>query len=143
MPFSITLNYNTPPASPPTTPPPSDEEIDDLTDPVFMNLVDEFIRRCREKGVFCAKDWECCQTCGHAAMDELGHQNYLFYHEQDGERLRNGELECYFSFAFESVNIRNDVEEIVNELGGHWNGSDTTRIRIHMTPMYLPPILHG
>lgn len=115
---------------------------EDLTDAVFMNLVDEFYRQCRAKGIFCAKDWQCCQTCGHTAMTDLGHTNYIFYHEQDGDRLRDGETDCHFAFCFESVNKRMDVKEIVNELGGVWDGSDTTRILLTLRP-FTPPILRG
>lgn len=143
MPFQITLSYDTPPPSP-TSSVSSVEIDDDLTDPVFMNLLDEFFRRCREKGIFCVKEWTCCQSCGHRQMEDLGHQNYIFYHQQDGERLRAGELDCYLAFHFESENRRTDVMELVEEFGGEWNGSDTTRIRMRLSPILgLPPILQG
>jgi hypothetical protein len=140
MPFQITVEYTTPPSSPTS----SIGEEEDLTDPVFMNLIDEFIRRCREKGVFCAKEWTCCQSCGHAEMEALGHQNYLFYHQQDGAGLRNGELECYFAFHFESENRRTDVMELVEEFGGVWSGYDNVRILLRLSPILGPPsILQG
>jgi hypothetical protein len=143
MPFSITINYITPPTSPTPTES-SEEENEDLTDPVFMNLIDEFFRRCREKGIFCAKDWSCCQSCGHTDMENLGHQNYIFYHQQDGDRLRDGDLECHFAFHFESENRRTDVKELVDEFGGVWDGGNTTRILLRLSPVLGPPsILQG
>lgn len=140
MPFSITINYRTPPPSPSLSSASSQGE--DLTDAVFMNLIDEFYRRCREKGVFCAKDWQCCQTCGHSSLDDLGHRNYIFYHAQDGDRLRDGDTECHFAFHFEDENRRTDVMEIVDELGGVWDGGNTTRILLTLRPT-TPPILRG
>lgn len=95
---------------------------------LLMNLIDEFYRRLRAEGVFCAKDWECCQNCGHHKMEDLCHRNYVFYHGQDGDRLREGHDDCHFAFCFVDDAIRTKVIEIVKELGGEWNGCDKRRI---------------
>lgn len=141
MPFSITINYRTPPASPSLSSASSQSE--DLTDAVFMTLIDEFYRRCRELGVFCAKDWQCCQTCGHSSLDDIGHRNYIFYHSQDGDRLRDGETECHFAFHFEDEDVKDKVKGIVTELGGAWDGDERRRILLTLNTPTTPPILRG
>lgn len=140
MPFSITINYRTPPPSPSLSSASSQSE--DLTDDVFMTLIDEFYRRCRDIGVFCAKDWQCCQTCGHTSLEDIGHSNYIFYHQQDGERLRDGHTECHFAYHFEDDTIKDAVRSIVAELGGKWDGNERTRILLTLQPT-TPPILRG
>ena len=141
MPFSITINYRTPPPSP-TLSSASSQSEEDNTDPIFMNLIDEFYRQCRDIGVFCAKDWQCCQTCGHSSLEDIGHRNYIFYHAQDGDRLRDGETECHFAFYFEDEEVREKVKSIVAALGGKWDGCDRTRILLTLAPA-TPPILRG
>jgi hypothetical protein len=102
------------------------------TNPLLMNLIDEFYRRLRAEGVFCAKDWECCMNCGHCRMEDMGHRNYVFYHQQDGDRLRDGDEECHFAFYFADDAIRQKVKTLVAELGGEWSGCDKVRILLRV-----------
>jgi hypothetical protein len=47
---------------------------------VCLNLENE------NKGFGARMDFWCCQTCGHAAMDNHGTEDYIFAHEQSMER---------------------------------------------------------
>lgn len=68
-----------------------EEEQEDKTDELLMKTVDEVFERLEALGVRCEKDWECCMTCGHSAME--GVENYVFYHDQDADHIKEGSKE--------------------------------------------------
>ena len=70
------------------------EEVHDRTNPAMMSWIDKVFSLCEAMDIRNAKNFTCCQTCGHERMKEEGFENYVFYHEQTGENLREGADEC-------------------------------------------------
>ena len=88
-------------------------------------------------GVELYDDFSCCQSCGHYEMEsrliEDGYDpektSYLFYHQQEGNRLREGADEVYFAHDIKEKDVA-FVMEVVKGYGGSWNGSPNTTICI-------------
>lgn len=53
----------------------------------------------RSHGIVCEENFTCCQTCGHAAVREADSSSwgYVFFHEQDSERIPTGQLYLAYS----------------------------------------------
>lgn len=85
-------------------------------------------------GINCERDWTCCTTCGHTEMKELcdDGEDYVFYHLQDAEDLRQGGNVVYLKHNI-SDSIRQDVIEIVKRYGSDWDGNDKQSIKIPFT----------
>lgn len=57
-----------------------------------------------KQGIVARMNFTCCQTCGHAEIDdERGHEEteigYVFFHQQDTERVADGDSSLYFAFG--------------------------------------------
>lgn len=87
----------------------------------------------RHQGYACYADWECCQSCGWAAIAEI-HPNTkraVFYHHQDAASLGPfGMLTDTLYLAWAG-----DGEQIVRALRDAglrttWNGNDQARIAV-------------
>ena len=91
------------------------------------------------KGYFAAMHYQCCQSCGWAAVPE-GKDKVVFYHDQDsfafgypemGDDYNNpGNLQHKLYLAWSG-----DAAEIIKVLADHgleteWGGSEKTRIAI-------------
>ena len=82
-------------------------------------------RELRKAGYFCRQHWQCCQTCGWAAIPDDKRNHAVFAHHQDDDHYaRTGEL--YLCW-------RGDGELISHTLRAHglhvqWNGEPTARI---------------
>lgn len=100
-------------------------------------LSDAF-RQMRRHKIVAKQNWQCCQSCGWAAIDEKA-PNVVFYHRQDSESFKDGRLRgkmhIAHRFAKESIGLL--VCAILNQNGFYtiWDGTDTSRIAItNMTP---------
>jgi hypothetical protein len=89
------------------------------------NLTKAF-SKLRQAGFFARQNFQCCQSCGCAAIPE-GVENYVFYHSQDREDLRESGS-CYLAFGGDG----HKIVKVLNEAGvrTEWNGSDSQRIRM-------------
>jgi hypothetical protein len=61
--------------------------------------------------------------------DDVETTSYLFYHEQEGDRLRRGGDDLYLAHDIKEKDVA-FVMEIVKGYGGSWNGSANTTICI-------------
>ena len=82
------------------------EEVHDRTNPAMMSWIDKVFSLCEAMDIRNAKNFTCCQTCGHERMKEEGFENYVFYHEQTGENLREGADECYLAHNFNDAELK-------------------------------------
>jgi hypothetical protein len=80
----------------------------------------------RKDGFFAEPDWTCCQTCGVAELPD-GVEDYVFFHMQDAECLRETG-DCYLSYGGDARHIVRRLKEA--GLTVEWNGSESTRIRV-------------
>jgi len=76
----------------------------------------------------------CCQSCGHAEMEQLIKdlelENYIFFHDQDQDRyLETGELYLAFDLSEDAKKLVMNVLENHN-LKPEWNWSNKTRIKL-------------
>jgi hypothetical protein len=80
----------------------------------------------RKAGYFAKQNWQCCQSCGFAAVPE-GKTQIVFYHAQDRTTL-NEQGKCYLSWSGDGK----EITKILNENGveTEWDGNDNTRILI-------------
>jgi hypothetical protein len=89
------------------------------------------------------KDWACCQSCGHAEMDEylntfnknyrtgsLKLKNYIFFHDQDRDCLNSG------GYTYLAYDLDEEAKKIVVKvfkdcgLNPEWDGNQNKRIKI-------------
>jgi len=78
-------------------------------------------------GYFTRKNFWCCQTCGVAAVPDDAAENYIFYHEQDADTLRDTGS-CYLCFAGDGSFICTTLNKA--GIATEWDGSDRSRIRM-------------
>lgn len=91
-------------------------------------------------GIVCRQNWTCCQTCGLAEIGEEiepGSRGYVFYHQQDTERvLEDGSLFLAYGACSdvkaEQLEVANEIARIIRENGltVEWDGSLEKRIMV-------------
>ena len=91
--------------------------------------VNSFMNQVRKLGVRAEKDWTCCQTCGHAEMEDT--ENYIFYHIQTSDSMKEYKR-CHFAHNFSDDEIKEKVRQIANSFGSDWDGSSNTTIEISL-----------
>lgn len=91
-------------------------------------------RELRKQGFIARQNYQCCQTCGWAALDcdyNVGDDdNVVFFHRQDADSFLNGNLK---SVLFMSWQGDGDAIKRVFESHGfsvEWNGAESERIGI-------------
>lgn len=81
----------------------------------------------RVRGYFATQNWQCCQTCGCAAVPDEFARRYVFYHAQNADDLRE-RGETHLAWAGDGSEI---VEVFRAEgLRVEWDGSPGRRILI-------------
>lgn len=92
-------------------------EMKEKLNTAFVNL--------RKAGYFARQNWQCCQTCGWAAIDDEKAKKAVFYHNQDFHNLKDSNA-CYISWSGDGK----EIVKILNDNGilTDWNGSENTRI---------------
>ena len=80
----------------------------------------------RERGYFAKQNWQCCQTCGVAAIpDDV--TDYVFYHSQDAERLAEEDI-VNLSWGGNGHEIAKVFRDKGLAVG--WDGTDGRRIGV-------------
>ena len=84
-----------------------------------------------EIGVRFYHDWSCCMSCGHAEAQAEGSKNYVFYHEQATDSLKEGVKEVHLAFLF-TDEMKPKVLEMIKENSDtiQWAGNDHTTIYV-------------
>lgn len=105
----------------------------------------------RKRGYFARQRWQCCQSCGCAALPD-GITNYIFYHAQDAEALKEAEdllMHGSYSSRFDTDTKKaQDRVGVMLAWGGNgqaiqkaflevglavtWDGSTNTRIWVSL-----------
>jgi hypothetical protein len=93
----------------------------------MKNKITSAFKELRKQGYFARQNWQCCQSCGWAAVPNNKGEKVVFYHNQDKEILnKNGE--CFLAWS-------GDGDEIIKILTKHdikveWDMDPNTRIKI-------------
>lgn len=88
-------------------------------------LTDAF-RNLRRDGFVAKRNWMCCQNCGVHALPE-DTQDYVFYHCQDADTLREKD-KVYLAWGGDGDQIKRRCEEA--GLYVVWDGRPETRILV-------------
>jgi len=77
------------------------------------------------------KDWSCCMSCGHAEAKSEGWENYVFYHSQATDSLKEGDTEVHLAFLF-TDEMKPKVLEMIKANSDilQWAGNDHTTIYV-------------
>jgi hypothetical protein len=120
------------------------------TDEQTETNLDRAFGELEEAGILARQDFACCMNCGASEIfderdDSRRWRGYVFYHEQDTDRLLEGGplLLAYGGFSVD-VDLRELVDkEIMPVLSRHglapeWGGSVETRIALGNAQWYYP-----
>jgi hypothetical protein len=106
------------------------EEYNEMSyDDEMERVIDDMAEEFEEIGVEFLKNHSCCNTCGHSEAFSAGKKNYVFYHEQDNDRLRKGAREINLAFNFDDetkVKVLELVDKHYKKL--HWCGEEHTKV---------------
>lgn len=86
-----------------------------------------FFRKLRKAGYFAKQNFHCCQTCATSAIPEEFATKYVYYHNQDYQRMRNGG-DLMLGWAGDGTEIATLAQE--SGLQINWNGSPEQRMEI-------------
>jgi len=93
----------------------------------IKDKLNKAFRALRKAGYFAKQDFECCQSCGCAAVPDTHQHKYVFYHRQDRDYLRNTG-KCYLAWNGNGEEIVKILRDAGIKVG--WDGSDTKRIEV-------------
>lgn len=92
-----------------------------------------------DRGIVGRMNFTCCQTCGHAEIDDErspGSRGYTFFHSQDADLLAPGSSDLFLAYgSFGSDSDESIGEEVTSVLRSHgltveWSGSVEQRIEV-------------
>jgi hypothetical protein len=112
------------------------DDADEKPDTQFRALLTKGFGIIRARGYEAHEKFWCCQSCGCAALPE-GTKNYVFYHEQDEERIREAEKrglrpDTHLAWGGDGEEIRKAFLEA--GLAVTWGGDENTRILVSLPP---------
>ena len=99
-------------------------------DTSIKNKITAAFRALRKAGYVAKQNWQCCQSCGCAALPD-GAEKYVFYHAQDNERLKNTGA-CHLAWNGDGTEIATILQDA--GLKVNWNGSHDQRMEILDNP---------
>ena len=98
--------------------------------------IDDAFAALRAQGFFAKAHHTCCQSCGLAEIPEGRYDEYVFYHMQDAEYLKQDGV-CYLAWGFSGPTLETKrkgllICDTIREAGLEvdWNGSEHTRIKV-------------
>lgn len=99
-------------------------------------------------GIIGRMDFTCCQTCGHAEIDDergpaRDERGYTFFHQQDTERIPDGLLYLAYGSFGPEVPEEEVARTVVDRLRAEglavaWDGETTSRIEVTVTDWRKP-----
>jgi hypothetical protein len=96
----------------------------------FRNKINKLFKDLRNIGIVCRKNYACCGNCGHHAIQtNYPGRDYVFYHAQESDHLKEGADACYFAHSISILNTPK-VIRILKKYGSDWNGDDVKTIVI-------------
>jgi DNA-binding NarL/FixJ family response regulator len=98
--------------------------------------IDDAFAALRAQGFFAKAHHTCCQSCGLAEIPEGRYDEYVFYHMQDAEYLKQDGV-CYLAWGFSGPTLETKrkarlICTALREAGLEvdWDGSEHTRIKV-------------
>jgi len=104
-------------------------------------LLSEVFKILEENDLVARMDFLCCDTCAHLEIDKILHEiigkkGYVFFHEQNTDRLLRGETKLYLAFgrddSLDSTEIGEIIVSVFNEVGytTTWDGDANTKVKV-------------
>jgi hypothetical protein len=91
----------------------------------FRNKINLLFKQLRKLNIVCRKNYLCCASCGHASMEQqFPADEYVFYHNQEHDHLKEGRDVCYMQHFISEAN-KPAVIKILEIYGFKWNGDDS------------------
>mgnify|MGYP001602274346 FL=1 len=105
--------------------------------------INKAFKKLMDHNILAKKDWACCQSCGHAEMDEylntfnehyrigsLKLKNYLFFHDQDRDYL-DSDGSTYLAYDLDEEAKKISIQVFKDYgLNPEWDGNQNKRIKI-------------
>lgn len=94
-------------------------------------LLNQAFKELRKKGYFARQNFLCCQTCGWDAVPYEKSRKAVFYHGQDAQHIKSGNIDehgiymCWDGNGDEIVSVFKSLGFIVT-----WRGDYDSRIRV-------------
>jgi hypothetical protein len=92
----------------------------------IKDKINKAFRALRKAGYVAHQNWQCCQSCGCAALPD-GCKKYVFYHSQDADNLRK-RGSVHLAWDGDGTEIATILQK--NGLKVNWNGSRDKRMEI-------------
>ena len=91
----------------------------------FKASITDAFKALRKEGYWARQNWQCCQSCGWAAIPGQKDDKAVFYHRQDAEDLRSRPPSVMLAWAGDGSKITEILKQYVDV---EWDGLDSTRI---------------
>lgn len=91
----------------------------------FKENLTQAFKEIRKKGYFARQNFLCCQSCAWAAVPDGKDEKVVFYHNQDADGIRYGEV--YLAWSGNGAEIVEVFSKYFNVI---WDGSTSTRILV-------------
>lgn len=91
-----------------------------------MNQLNKAFRELRKRGYFARRHWQCCQSCGWAAIPEGKEDKAVFMHEQDEDCLKDVGV-AYIAWEGDGQEICDVLMR--SGLTVQWDGTANQRIK--------------
>jgi hypothetical protein len=98
----------------------------------FRDKLTQGFKNIRKQGYFARQNFWCCQSCGCAAVPPEYTHRYIFYHNQDAERI-NKDLGVYLAWGGNGEEIQKAFLEA--DLAVKWDGTNDARIYVSAPPV--------
>lgn len=89
----------------------------------FQTKINSCFNELRKIGVRCKKNWTCCASCGHSEIADEWDGDYVFYHLQETQNLRDGDNVVSLKHSISDKN-RQKVIDILKKYGSDWAGDN-------------------
>lgn len=90
----------------------------------FRDKIINLFKAMNDAGIVAKRNHTCCATCGHEDLStEYMGKSYIFYHQQETERLASGISELYLCHSI-NKDDKQKVVDILKRFGCDWSNND-------------------
>jgi len=90
----------------------------------FKANLNNAFKALRKEGYWARQNWQCCQSCGWAAVPDEKSEMAVFYHAQDAAQLKDRNPRVYLAWAGNGTKINSILQQFVDV---EWDGTDNSR----------------